>query len=67
MDKTMIQEILGDRQQKILVAVVCEYISTADPVGSRTIARKYDVGSQLIKGFVSISIISTVPEEQRKR
>jgi heat-inducible transcriptional repressor len=44
MDKTMIQEILGDRQQKILVAVVCEYISTADPVGSRTIARKYDFG-----------------------
>ena len=37
-------EFLGDREQQILVAVVCEYISTADPVGSRTIARKYGFG-----------------------
>jgi heat-inducible transcriptional repressor len=36
--------ILGERQQKILVAIVCEYISTAEPVGSRTIARKYGFG-----------------------
>ncbi len=36
------KELLGERQQKILVAIVCEYISTAEPVGSRTIARKYE-------------------------
>lgn len=38
------KDILGERQQKILVAVICEYISTADPVGSRTIARRYEFG-----------------------
>ncbi len=37
-------EVLGERQHKILVAVVCNYISTAEPVGSRTIARKYGFG-----------------------
>jgi heat-inducible transcriptional repressor len=41
---TNIKDSLGERQQKILIAVICEYISTADPVGSRTIARKYDFG-----------------------
>jgi heat-inducible transcriptional repressor len=35
---------LEGRQSNILVAVVCNYISTAEPVGSRTIARKYDFG-----------------------
>ncbi len=39
-----VNEILGERQSKILVAVVCNYISTAEPVGSRTIARKYKFG-----------------------
>lgn len=41
---TNVKEVLGERQQKILVAVICEYISTAEPVGSRTIARKYEFG-----------------------
>ncbi|PIE35061.1 heat-inducible transcription repressor HrcA [candidate division KSB3 bacterium] len=36
--------MLDDRQSKILIAVVCDYITTADPVGSRTIARKYGFG-----------------------
>lgn len=36
--------ILEDRSSNILIAVVCNYISTAEPVGSRTIARKYDFG-----------------------
>jgi len=39
-----LKDVLGGRQQKILVAVVCEYISTAEPVGSRRIARKYEFG-----------------------
>lgn len=38
----MSNDMLGERQQKILVAVIGEYIATAEPVGSRTIARKYD-------------------------
>lgn len=37
-------EVLGERQQKVLFTVICEYIATAEPVGSRTIARKYDFG-----------------------
>ncbi|MBD3308660.1 heat-inducible transcription repressor HrcA [candidate division KSB3 bacterium] len=36
------QDHLEERQSKILIAVVCNYITTAEPVGSRTIARKYD-------------------------
>lgn len=32
------------RKQKVLLAIISDYISTAEPVGSRTIARKYDMG-----------------------
>jgi heat-inducible transcriptional repressor len=32
---------LNDRKQKILHAVVTDYIQTAEPVGSRTISRRY--------------------------
>ena len=35
---------LNSRQQKILLAIINEYIDTAEPVGSRTIARKYKLG-----------------------
>jgi heat-inducible transcriptional repressor len=38
------KEVLDERQNKVLIAVVCNYISTAEPVGSRTIARKYGFG-----------------------
>lgn len=38
------KEKLDERQSQILMAVVCNYIATADPVGSRTIARKYRFG-----------------------
>lgn len=34
---------LSERQEKILLAVIEEYINTAEPVGSRTIARKYNL------------------------
>lgn len=34
---------LTQRQQNILLAIVMDYISTAEPVGSRTIAKKYDL------------------------
>lgn len=36
--------VLNDRQTKILEAIVMDYISTAEPIGSRTIAKKYGLG-----------------------
>jgi heat-inducible transcriptional repressor len=35
---------LNDRKTKILEAIINDYIATAEPIGSRTIARKYDLG-----------------------
>jgi heat-inducible transcriptional repressor len=35
---------LNPRKQQILLAIIREYIDTAEPVGSRTIARKYRLG-----------------------
>lgn len=35
---------LTQRQQNILLAIVLDYIETAEPVGSRTISRKYEMG-----------------------
>ena len=35
---------LVDRKRKILEAIINDFISTAHPVGSRTIAKKYDLG-----------------------
>ncbi|NPV80420.1 MAG: heat-inducible transcription repressor HrcA [Firmicutes bacterium] len=35
---------MNERKKLILQAVVDDYISTADPVGSRSIARKYNLG-----------------------
>ena len=36
--------MLNERKKKILQIIVEDYISSAEPVGSRTIARKYDLG-----------------------
>ncbi|MDK2835776.1 MAG: heat-inducible transcriptional repressor, partial [Thermosediminibacterales bacterium] len=36
--------ILDERKQKILKAIIDDFIITAEPVGSRTIARKYNIG-----------------------
>lgn len=36
--------LLDDRKQRILQAIIDDYISTAEPVGSRTIARKHELG-----------------------
>ncbi|MCE5287009.1 MAG: heat-inducible transcriptional repressor HrcA [Pelosinus sp.] len=36
--------MLDERKCKILQAIVDDYISTAEPIGSRTIARKYELG-----------------------
>ena len=35
---------LSSRQLKILEAIINDYIQTAEPIGSRTIAKKYDMG-----------------------
>ncbi|NLL18884.1 MAG: heat-inducible transcription repressor HrcA [Clostridia bacterium] len=35
---------MDERKKKVLLAIVKDFISTAEPVGSRTIARKYQLG-----------------------
>ncbi|MDD2420642.1 MAG: heat-inducible transcriptional repressor HrcA [Heliobacteriaceae bacterium] len=35
---------MDERKQKVLCAIIRDYVSTAEPVGSRTIARKYNFG-----------------------
>lgn len=35
---------LNDRKIKILEAIITDYIATAEPIGSRTIAKKYNLG-----------------------
>lgn len=37
-------EDMRERKLKILNAIIKDYISTAEPIGSRTIAKKYDLG-----------------------
>lgn len=36
--------MLNERKKKILQIIIEDYITSAEPVGSRTIARKYDLG-----------------------
>ena len=36
--------MLNERKKKIMQIIIEDYISSAEPVGSRTIARKYDLG-----------------------
>ena len=36
--------ILNDRKIRILEAIINDYIATAEPIGSRTIAKKYNLG-----------------------
>lgn len=36
--------MLNERKKKILQLIIEDYISTAEPVGSRTLSRKYDLG-----------------------
>lgn len=35
---------MDDRKQKVLLAIIQDYVATAEPVGSRTIAKKYKLG-----------------------
>lgn len=36
--------LLDDRKRKILQVIIDDYINTAEPVGSRTLARKHEIG-----------------------
>lgn len=36
--------MIDDRKNKVLQAIIEDYVATAEPVGSRTIARKYNLG-----------------------
>jgi heat-inducible transcriptional repressor len=36
--------IMDERKKRILQAIIDDYIGTAEPIGSRTIARKYELG-----------------------
>ena len=36
--------LLDDRKRKILKAIVDDYINTAEPVGSRSVARRHEIG-----------------------
>ncbi len=35
---------IDDRKQRVLLAIIRDYITTAEPVGSRTIAKRYKLG-----------------------
>ena len=35
---------IGKRSEKIFATIVSEYISTGEPVGSRTLSKKMDMG-----------------------
>ena len=35
---------LDERKQRVLKAVIDDYIESAEPVGSRALARKHDLG-----------------------
>jgi heat-inducible transcriptional repressor len=40
----LMSEPIDERKQRVLKAVIDDYIETAEPVGSRTLALKYDLG-----------------------
>ena len=37
------EELLSPRQHKIIIAIISEFIASAEPVGSTTLVRKYDI------------------------
>lgn len=43
-NKEVVGLTLDARKQNVLLAIIQDYIATAEPVGSRTIARKYKLG-----------------------
>lgn len=49
------QKILGERERQVLEAVILNYIQTGEPVGSRTVAKKYitDVSPATIRNVMA--------------
>lgn len=43
-NKEVIPMSIDERKVRILQAIISDYISTGEPVGSRTLAKKYDLG-----------------------
>jgi heat-inducible transcriptional repressor len=37
-------EIFSERERKVLQAIIMDYIQSAEPVGSRTVSKKYKMG-----------------------
>lgn len=44
MDENIGEKNIDERKQRILHALIKDYVDTGEPVGSRTIAKKYDLG-----------------------
>lgn len=42
--KVFFDDVLDERKRRILRAIIDDYIDTAEPIGSRTIARKHELG-----------------------
>ncbi len=40
----MTDDLMNERKMEILKAIIADYVSTGEPVGSRTLAKKYDLG-----------------------
>ena len=51
---------LSDRKIQILQAIINDYIETAEPVGSRTIAKKYNLGISSALKLLKLKYPSTV-------
>lgn len=43
-ERQVMELLLNERKIKILEAIITDYIATAEPIGSRTIAKKYNLG-----------------------
>ena len=54
---------LNDRKKRILQAVIDEYIGTAEPVGSRSISKKEDLGlsSATIRNEIMFFVTLFIP------
>ena len=51
---------LSDRKQKILQAIIDEYIGTAEPVGSRAISKKNELGLSSATIFAFVAFVGII-------
>ena len=50
---------MDERKQRILRAIIEDYVKSAEPVGSRTIAKNYDLGISLQQCVMKCPILRT--------